>query len=133
MAYGAFNYNPYYGVQYPGYQQPMIQSQTPQQVSGMIWVQGEAGAKAYNLRPGESAFLMDSEAPMAYLKRTDANGMPSMDYFKVEKITPEAAAAPVASADYASAADLAKLREELSKLRKTVKSLRDSMEVQTDE
>ncbi|MCQ2558841.1 MAG: hypothetical protein MJ135_06965 [Oscillospiraceae bacterium] len=99
----------------------------------MIWVQGEAGAKAYSLRPGESAFLMDSEAPMAYLKRTDANGMPSMDYFKLEKITPEAAAAPASAVDYATAEDLGKLRDDLSKLRKMVKAMKDSMEGQADE
>ena len=129
MAFNNFGYNPYY--QYPAYPQPPVQPQ--QQVGGMIWVQGEAGAKAYSLRPGESAFLMDSEAPMAYLKRTDANGMPSMDYFKLEKITPESAAAPAAAVDYATADDLGKLREELTKLRKMVKAMKDAMEGQADE
>lgn len=121
------NYYPYYPTQFNGYQPAPV----PQQIGGMIWVQGEAGAKAYSLRPGESAFLMDSEAPLAYLKRSDANGMPTMEYYKLEKITPENT--PTATAEYATASDVTKLRDELTKLRKAVKAIRDSMEGQSDE
>ena len=58
--------------------------------NGIRWVQGEAGAKAYPVAPGESAFLMDSENSMAYLKSTDQSGMPSMRYFSITEISPEA-------------------------------------------
>lgn len=44
--------------------------------SGIIWVQGESGAKAYPLGPNAKAVLMDSESPTFYIKVTDASGMP---------------------------------------------------------
>ena len=51
--------------------------QAPQPASnGIIWVQGEEGAKAYMVAAGNSLMLMDSEASTFYLKSTDASGMP---------------------------------------------------------
>ena len=49
---------------------------TPQ--NGLIWVQGEAGAKAYPVAPNATVQLWDSEAQIIYLKSADASGMPSM-------------------------------------------------------
>lgn len=60
--------------------QPAPQMQpTPQpqaQSGGIIWVQGEEGAKAYMVAPGNSVLLMDSENSAFYIKSTDASGMP---------------------------------------------------------
>ena len=58
-------------AQYQPQQQP-----APQQNSGLIWVQGEEGAKAYMVAPGASVLLMDSEAQAFYIKSADASGMP---------------------------------------------------------
>ncbi len=62
--------------------QPQAQSvQTqPQQADngGIIWVQGEAGAKAYLVAPGNTVQLWDSENQVIYLKSADMSGMPSM-------------------------------------------------------
>ena len=60
------------------YQQPMqTPAQQPQaQSGGIIWVQGEEGAKAYMVAPGNSVLLMDSENSAFYIKSTDASGMP---------------------------------------------------------
>jgi hypothetical protein len=64
---------------YPQYQQPQIQN-TPQsqQNTGIIWVQGEAGAKSYLVAPNSTVQLWDSESQVIYLKSADASGMPSM-------------------------------------------------------
>lgn len=54
---------------------------TPAQPSvqnGIIWVQGESGAKAYMVAPGNTVPLWDSENQTIYLKTVDASGMPSM-------------------------------------------------------
>lgn len=70
--------NPYY---YPMAYQPMQYQQNQQgqsQNSGIIWVQGEAGAKSYLLAPNSSVTLWDSEAQTIYLKSADATGMPSI-------------------------------------------------------
>ncbi|MDE6763736.1 MAG: hypothetical protein K2J73_08670 [Oscillospiraceae bacterium] len=58
------------------YQQPQP---VPQPASnGIIWVQGEEGAKAYMVAPGNTVQLWDSENPVIYLKSADMSGMPSM-------------------------------------------------------
>ena len=49
---------------------------TTQNNSGLVWVQGEAGAKAYPVGAGNTCLLMDSESECFYLKTTDASGMP---------------------------------------------------------
>lgn len=64
---------------------PMNQMQQPQQLQqnnqpagnqGFVWVQGEAGAKAYPVAAGNSVLLMDSESPVLYMKSTDISGRP---------------------------------------------------------
>ena len=92
MAYPNYysNYQPtYYSAPLPdqltqfrqGQYQPQMQSTqiapAPQTGgNGIIWVQGEEGAKAYMVAPGNSVFLMDSEASVFYIKSSDASGMP---------------------------------------------------------
>lgn len=44
----------------------------------MIWVQGEAGAKAYVLPPNTTLPLWDSEAQVIYIKSVDSSGKPTM-------------------------------------------------------
>lgn len=56
----------------PSVTQPMAQ----QGNNGLIWVQGEAGAKSYIVAPGNTVMLMDSEGERFYLKSADASGMP---------------------------------------------------------
>lgn len=75
MAYNggfpATYYNPYI------YQQPAPQP-AQQPPSGIIWVSGEAGAKAYLVAPNTTVQLWDSESQRIYLKSADASGMPSI-------------------------------------------------------
>lgn len=53
-----------------------INTLNSQSSNGIIWVQGEAGAKAYPVNAGNSVLLMDSETDCFYIKSTDASGMP---------------------------------------------------------
>lgn len=96
-------YQPNYGYQYPYYgtQSPMpdnlaqlrmnanqmqnavVQPPMPSQPmqvqqpnNGLIWVQGESGAKSYLVAPNATVMLMDSEGERFYLKSVDASGMP---------------------------------------------------------
>lgn len=71
MAY----YNPY---PYYNHTANIPQVQPPQQSAsgGLIWVQGEAGAKSYLVAPNTTVLLMDSENNCFYLKSSDASGMP---------------------------------------------------------
>ena len=83
-------YNNYFPVGYqyfqPQYQQsvptvqPNIQqsNQSNNGLGGIIWVQGEAGAKSYLVAPNTTVQLWDSESQTIYLKSADASGMPSI-------------------------------------------------------
>lgn len=59
---------------YPNYYYPYPQQQ--QSGQGLIWVQGENGAKSYLVAPSQSVLLMDSEQSCFYIKSADASGMP---------------------------------------------------------
>lgn len=68
-------YQPYYPTQSNVY--PTQQNVAPtQQNVGIVWVQGEAGAKSYLVAAGQSVLLMDAESSTFYIKSTDASGMP---------------------------------------------------------
>ena len=80
MAYG-YPYSGYYPAPVADQLQQMRTGQfpqvpQPQNNSGITWVSGEAGAKAYLVAAGSSMLLMDSEASRFYIKSTDASGMP---------------------------------------------------------
>lgn len=57
---------------------PMQQMVPPPQPTsnGILWVQGEEGAKAYMVAAGSSAMLMDSDANVFYIKSVDESGVP---------------------------------------------------------
>lgn len=62
--------NPY-TWNYAQYQQPQAQNN-----QGLLWVQGETGARAYMVAPGQTVLLMDSEGSSFFIKSADASGMP---------------------------------------------------------
>lgn len=78
MAYPYYqNYPNYMNAQNYLYPQAQTPVPTPtQQNSGIVWVQGEAGAKSYLVGAGQSVLLMDSESSSFFIKSTDASGMP---------------------------------------------------------
>lgn len=84
MAYNngfPMTYQQMYPQYVPSSFQPQMmqqQSQMTQQVNdtGILWVQGEAGAKSWAVAPGKSVMLMDSESNTFYIKSSDNSGMP---------------------------------------------------------
>ena len=104
----AFGYYPY---QNNGYQQAP-QPQPQNQGSGLVWVQGETGAKSYLMAPNTTALLMDSEASRMYIKSTDGTGMPSMRVFEYKEINPQA----VPTADYVTKAEFDEFRTKMQSL-----------------
>lgn len=82
MAYNngfPMTYQQYYPTQPNAYPTQMnITPTQPTQNNGIIWVQGEAGAKSYLVAPNNTVQLWDSESQTIYLKSADASGMPSM-------------------------------------------------------
>ena len=92
---GGYNYGQYYNPLQPQmdrlaqmqaqYQQQ--QPQVPQTNQGILWVQGEAGAKSYLVAPNTSVLLLDSENSQFYIKTTDQAGMPTLRTFVYQEVT----------------------------------------------
>ena len=78
-------------------QNTVVQPQNSVVQSGIIWVQGEAGAKSYLVAPNTTVQLWDSENQIIYLKSADASGMPSM---KVIDYTIRGANSPVSDVPF---------------------------------
>ena len=76
MAYTGFPAT--YPQYFPQYNPQLNNYQSSQNGSGIIWVQGIESAKAYQIAPGVTLPLWDSDAQVIYLKSCDASGMPSM-------------------------------------------------------
>lgn len=131
MAFG--NYGNYNAFQPGGFQQPQpyyvppaqpcMQYRLPaqQQVpASPLWVQGEAGAKAYPVAPGNSVLLMDSERNVFYIKSADASGMPMMRTFDYTERTaaqnPPVQAAQTPQGDYVTRGEFDALRARIEAL-----------------
>lgn len=145
-----FNGYPYQPMYQP-YTQPYTQVQNqPQNVApvqpsvqgGLIWVSGEAGAKAYLVAPNNTVQLWDSEAQVIYLKSADASGMPSMkilDYTIRDSGKNGSNTMPVMQAnnlsDYVTKDELKAVSDEISAIRSKMESMtrRRTREVADDE
>ena len=121
-------YTPYYPP--AQIQQPVANpAQQPAQ-GGLIWVQGEAGAKSYLVAPNSTVQLWDSEAQVIYLKSADASGMPSMkvlDYTIRETGLNGSNSAPVGSTNnlsgYATKEEIKAISERITAIRKRLDAL----------
>lgn len=107
-------YQPYYPYQQMS---PTSMSGTSQpQQSGIIWVQGEAGAKSYMVAPNTTVQLWDSENQVIYLKSADASGMPSMKVLDYKIRDMQAPQQPVIThPDYVTREELSAFREQLKR------------------
>lgn len=138
------NYNPYAGMMpqpYPDrltqlqnqYQQAVNVQQMPQTPTpvnqGLLWVQGEGGAKSYLVAPNSTVLLMDSDAQRFYLKSADNAGMPNLRIFEYNEITNAPQNAPQSS--YGNEKDLDSkyvTREEYEGLKRQYADIMDKMQ-----
>jgi len=117
-------YQPVYPVQGTQYNQ-----QTPQN-SSIIWVSGEAGAKAYMVAPNNTIQLWDSESQTIYLKSADASGMPSMKIldYTIREARNSPNTAPVLSDDklstFATKDEIRAVSDRISALAEQVEKMR---------
>jgi hypothetical protein len=119
-----YNNNPYLLTQpgtYPAQQymsavQQMQPQQSQSQNNGIIWVQGQEGAKGYQLPPNSNVILMDSGGSYFYIKTTDASGMPQMRMFSFTEVTnqlPSSADTGVDVSQFVTHDELNKLKDDL--------------------
>ena len=136
MAYTS--YNPYMP---PAYQQNinneriayLQQVQQPQQQQtynqGLLWVQGEAGAKSFLVAPGASVLLMDSEASKFYIKSADNAGMPNMRTFEYKEALTNQNPQPLEeskAAGYATQEEIAELKKQIEELKQKLEEKHES-------
>lgn len=129
-------YNPYNPYMPPAYQQNinnerlayLQQFQQPQQQQtynqGLLWVQGEAGAKSFLVAPGASVLLMDSEASKFYIKSADNAGMPNMRTFEYKEVLPNQNPQPLEESKAVGYAT----QEEIAELKKQIEELKQKLE-----
>lgn len=116
---------------YP-YQSYFPQYQPQQQNTGLIWVQGEAGAKSYLVAPGSTVVLWDSESQTVYLKSADATGMPSMRILDYQFRDTAPQRRPAAFSDTGSEIptreDIKALQSQIDDLRKQIGGMKNDAE-----
>lgn len=134
MAYNNYfpaGYQPaYYPTQSNAFPTQMNVGATQPTQNGIIWVQGEAGAKSYLVAPNTTVPLWDSEAQTIYLKSADVSGMPSMkviDYTIRDMIPPKVAQQNVT---YVTKDEFDKLRAEVQKM---MEGKKDESAISTNE
>ena len=129
-------YNNGYPATYPQNFAPVTQApQPPAQQSSIIWVSGEAGAKAYMVAPNNTVQLWDSESQTIYLKSADASGMPSfkiLDYTIRDSAKTAANTVPVLTDDklsmFATKDEIKAVSEQITALRKKVERMSKKQE-----
>lgn len=125
----------YYQNQAPPMQ--LVQAQMPSTQNniidnGIIWVQGEAGARAYLVPAGKSAMLMDSENSVFYIKTTDTSGMPNalriFDYTeRINQQTPKNDIAVVKQQSSTNSQQYEELENQISVLNEKIKELENQV------
>ena len=120
------NYQQYYPQAYQAATMANQQNNQQQANSGIIWVQGEAGAKSYLVAPNTTVQLWDSENQVIYLKSADASGMPSIKVIDYTVRSPHSTQDEKKEAEgkFISKDELNGLREELESLKHDVEKIK---------
>lgn len=93
---------------------PAITSQPPQQ-TGPDWVQVPdiKQVEQIPVRPGGKAWIMVQNQPVFALRVADQTGLATTDYYRFEKIDPEALRAPSAAPEYVTRDEFLRFVESL--------------------
>lgn len=110
---------------YPAYGQQMqpmqpVIPQPAQTNDGIVWVQGESGAKSFLVAPNKSVLLMDSESQKFYIKTSDASGMP-LPLRTFEYTEKKAAVEPEKVQDFVTREEYQSLMSKIEELEKSMK------------
>ncbi len=131
----SYNQGNSYGQSYsPSFAQPQPQMQMaqPTQSSTINWVQGDVGARAYNIQPGMSVLLMDSEGQNFYIKSADSMGMPTLKKYAYSEVVEEPMRLESHEAKQIDTAFTA-TREEVKKMQEEITSLKEQLRRMEDE
>ena len=113
-------------------QMPQMQMAQPTQQSTINWVQGDVGARAYNISPGMSVLLMDSEGQNFYIKSADSMGMPTLKKYAYSEVVEEPLkleshdARQLDTAFHATREEVKQLHEEIASLKEQIAQMEKS-------
>lgn len=96
----------------------MFMQPVPQVQSGLVWVNGEEGAKEYPVAKGNTVLLLDSQDSYFYMKSVDLTGIVSIRKFKFEEIVVEVKSEEVKEKE---------MNKEIEDLKSEFKSLKDEI------
>lgn len=111
---------PQFSAQYAPLQSMQQTIQPPATNTGIQWVQGKEGAKSYQVQPGSSVILMDSERQMFYIKSANGAGMPELHSYAFQEVHEGSAQVipSVPPADYVPKSDFEQLKGQFDELQK---------------
>jgi hypothetical protein len=101
---GKFMYNTYPNPQYNPQYNPFNYNPIQQQKMDIVKVNGENGARAFQMPPNSNTLLLDESAPIVWLAQTDGAGYKTVTPYTITPYKPEP---PV---------DVKSLEERISKL-----------------
>ena len=102
----------------------MSLTSAPSSGCGILWVQGEAGAKSYLVAPGNTVQLMDSEANRFYLKTVGADNMPHpLRIFEYKEIMPVEVQIPPSAVNAVTREEYDALKGQMEELVKKIEQL----------
>ena len=93
--YDSYQQPGYFNANYNPSQLRPMQMQQPQPMTNVNWiyVNGMAGARDHIVQPGQTAWMMDNNDPVIYVKAVDNLGSATLRAFALQEIQPGAAPA----------------------------------------
>lgn len=125
MPYG-YDYNQqptgYFNTNYRP--QPQMQQPAQHMTANVNWiyVNGIGGARDHIVQPGQTAWMMDNNDPVIYVKAVDSMGSANLRCFQLVELQPgaqqaqEQQAPQIDMSDYATKGDIERLEKQLNKL-----------------
>lgn len=120
-------FNTNYAPPMPQMQQ-QNQMQTPTANVTWIYVNGWDGARNQIVQPGQTAWMMDNNDPVIYIKAVDNMGSANLRAFKLTEIDQQSAnQTPAEGAKYAMAADMTMANERIGRLENALNGLMNEL------
>lgn len=118
--------NQYYAQPYGGmYQQPNMMAVQNRQSTGIIWVNGEEGARSFVMAPNSNAVLLDAENEgRFYIKTTDNIGMCNIRTFNFKEVIDVNPNSAANSVQFATKQDIQELHDMMGSFKTQLDALK---------
>ncbi len=124
-------FNTNYAPPMPQMQQPQTQNQMQTPAANVTWiyVNGWDGARNQIVQPGQTAWMMDNNDPVIYIKAVDNMGSATLRAFKLTEIDQQSTAnqTPAEGQKYAMAADMTMANERIGRLESALNGLMNEL------